>query len=129
MFFIRVRRRIIRRKKKKTRRSLEYQKYKEQAREIVLARLAHFNIHYQFSIGRIAIRNQKSRWGSCSKKGNLNFNYRIVFLPPEGQNYLIVHELCHLGQFNHSAAFWSLVAQTIPNYKTARLTLRHLKKN
>ncbi len=112
-------------KKKVVRKNLEYLQLKEQARQIVHQRLIYFNQHYKFSYGRIAIKDQKSRWGSCSSKGNLNFNYRIAILPPELQDYLIVHELCHLGQMNHSKNFWTLVEQAIPNY---RVLDRQLKR-
>jgi predicted metal-dependent hydrolase len=103
----------------------EYQKYKEVARKLVHERLEHFNKHYGFKYGKVAIRNQKSRWGSCSKKGNLNFNYKIALLPPELADYLVVHELCHLGQFNHSRAFWGLVSKAIPDYEICRKKLRN----
>jgi len=96
------------------------------ARALVKTKLEYFNQHYGFTYHRISIRNQRSRWGSCSKEGNLNFNYRIIFLPPALADYLIIHELCHLKEFNHSRAFWALVAQTIPHYQTVR---RELKKN
>src|SRR5579864_4008337 len=103
----------------------DYVKYKEAARTLVKSRLAYYNQFYGFRVNRIAIKNHKSRWGSCSKKGNLNFNYRLVLLPIELANYVIVHELCHLGQFNHSPEFWKLVAATIPNYKIIK---REFKK-
>lgn len=102
----------------------DYQKYKEYARALVIERLAHFNISYNFTVGRISIRNQKTRWGSCSKKGNLNFNYKIALLPPELADYVIVHELCHLGEFNHSKNFWTLVERTIPDYRKRRALLK-----
>lgn len=98
--------------------------YKRQARVLVNQRIAVLNKQYGFRFGRISIRNQKSRWGSCSKKGNLNFNYRIVLLPPEHADYIIVHELCHLKEFNHSKKFWDLVAAAAPNYKQLRKELR-----
>jgi predicted metal-dependent hydrolase len=101
-----------------------YLKYKEAARDLVLQRLAYFNAHYHLRWNRVAIRNAKTLWGSCSKKGNLNFNYRIVYLPQEQADYLIVHELCHLKEFNHSKRFWELVAQTAPNYKALRRELK-----
>ena len=95
----------------------EHLKYKEKARELAKSRITHYNNLYQFKINRISIKNTKSRWGSCSKKGNLNFNYKIALLPQELADYVIVHELCHLGEFNHSKKFWKLVSLTIPNYK------------
>ena len=93
----------------------DYLKYKETARALVKSRLAYFNTFYGFNIKRIAIKNSKSRWGSASKKGNLNFNYKIVLLPMELADYVIVHELCHLGEFNHSVKFWQLVSRAVPN--------------
>ncbi len=97
---------------------------KEAARALVAERVRHFNAHYRFAIGKIAIRNQKSRWGSCSKQGNLNFNYKIVFLSPEVRDYVIVHEICHIREFNHGKGFWNLVAETVPQYKEIRKRLR-----
>jgi predicted metal-dependent hydrolase len=99
----------------------EYLKYKPQALNLAKAKVNEWNQVYNFKYRSIKIKNQKTRWGSCSRKGNLNFNYKIVFLPEDQLNYLVVHELCHLKEFNHSPAFWRLVAQTIPNY-------RHLRK-
>ena len=102
----------------------EYLACKESARQLVLEKIKHYNDFYQFKVGRISIKNQKSRWGSCSKKGNLNFNYKIIFLPKEVADYVVVHELCHLGQFNHSPAFWQLVAQTLPQYQELKKKLK-----
>lgn len=103
---------------------LQYEKYKEEARMRVHARLAHFNGHYNLPLRKVFIKSLKSRWGSCSERGNLNFNYLLVFLPPPLQDYLIVHELCHLQEFNHSPRFWALVEETIPDYRARRLALR-----
>jgi|WetSurMetagenome_2_1015567.scaffolds.fasta_scaffold00882_10 predicted metal-dependent hydrolase len=105
---------------------VDYLKHKSQAERLVWGRLEHFNAFYNFNYNRVCIRDQKSRWGSCSIKRNLNFSYRIIFLPPELADYLIVHELCHLGEMNHSPRFWKLVEKTIPNYKLLR---RKLLKN
>ena len=88
-----------------------------------MQKLAQHNVHYGLGWGRVAIRNTRSRWGSCSKKGNLNFNYRIVLLPEHLQDYLAVHELCHLKHFNHSKNFWNLVAEAVPNYLHCRAQL------
>ncbi len=104
-------------------RTTMYLRHKEDARNLVKARLAHYNTHYGFCFGRVAIRDQRSRWGSCSSKGNLNFNYRILFLPEHLLDLVIVHELCHLREMNHSADFWALVAQTIPDHKERRRVL------
>jgi predicted metal-dependent hydrolase len=110
---------VVRRKNSRA----EYIKHKEAARELVTRRLPELNALYGFKIGKIAIRNQKSRWGSCSTAGNLNFNYKIALLPPHLADYLMVHELCHLREFNHSQKFWDLVAQTVPDYKKLRAEL------
>jgi predicted metal-dependent hydrolase len=88
------------------------------------ARVAHFNSFYSFTVGRISIRDTKTRWGSCSKKGNINFNYKILFLPPYMADYVVVHELCHLKEFNHSQNFWDLVAQVVPEHKAIRAELK-----
>jgi predicted metal-dependent hydrolase len=103
----------------------EYEELKEQTRIFVEARLKHFNQHYNFSYKRISIRMQRSRWGSCSRKGNLNFNYKLIQLPQALADYIVVHELCHLKQFNHSHAFWNLVTETIPNHIELRKVLKN----
>lgn len=100
-----------------------YKVAREEARALVQLRLAHFNKVYGFQIGTISIRDQKTRWGSCSAKGNLSFNYRIVFLPQELADYLIVHELSHIQEHNHSTGFWDTVAHTIPNHRQLRKRL------
>ena len=74
--------------------------------------------------GRITIRAQRSRWGSCSSKGNLNFNCLLALVPDDVLNYVIVHELCHLLEMNHSPAFWANVALLLPDYKKQRQWLK-----
>ncbi len=105
----------------------EYLELKEKARVLVKERLEYWNKHYKFKYNRVSIRNQRSRWGSCSSLGNLNFNFRIVTLPIHLVDYIIVHELCHLRQFNHSQKFWNLVGETLPNYEELLLELRKVR--
>jgi predicted metal-dependent hydrolase len=130
-FYIIKRRRVRRPRKATAAKRGHYALHKETARTVILARLRELNEYYKLHYGKVAIRSQRSRWGSCSKKGNLNFNYQIAALPPELMDYVIVHELCHLKHFNHSPSFWSLVAEVLPNHKNLRLSLRkhhHLLK-
>jgi predicted metal-dependent hydrolase len=97
-----------------------FEKYKAAAGGLASRRLAYFNQVYGLIYKKISIRNQKTRWGSCSKTGTISFNYKIVLLPSQLADYIIVHELCHLKEMNHSRTFWDLVAQTIPDYKRLR---------
>lgn len=101
-----------------------YLKYKEEARQSISARVAYWSRVYGFRHGRIAIKDTTSLWGSCSRRGNLNFSYKLIFLPEELQEYVVVHELCHLKQPNHSQAFWALVAKGQPEYRRMRTELR-----
>jgi predicted metal-dependent hydrolase len=103
-----------------------YKKEKERSRKMISARVNYFGKLYGFRFSRIAIRSQRTRWGSCSKEGNLNFNYKLIYLPQEIMDYVIVHELCHLDQFNHSKQFWFLVSEIIPDYKELRKKLKKL---
>ena len=105
---------------KSTNTTQDYLKYKENALALAENRIRHFNKVYRFLINTVNIKNQKTRWGSCSKKGNLNFNYKIALLPPRLADYIIAHELSHLGEFNHSQKFWNLVAKTVPDYRKIR---------
>ena len=101
-----------------------YLEYKEQARLLAENRISFFNKIYNFRINKISIKNTKSRWGSCSKKGNINFNYKIALLPMYLADYIIVHELCHLKEFNHSQNFWKLVSLALPDYRNLRKKFR-----
>lgn len=101
-----------------------YLLHKEEARRIINKRTAEIAKFYGFKYKRISIRNQRTRWGSCSQAGNLNFNYRLIFLSDEELDYVIAHELCHLQEFNHSACFWKLVEEFCPNYKIIRHNLK-----
>ena len=111
-------------RKNKKRERKEYLKYKDQALILVKNRLAYFNQYYNFKWNDITIKNQKTRWGSCSRLGNLNFNYKIALLSEDQADYIVVHELCHLLEFNHSKNFWALVAKTIPKHQTIRRSLK-----
>jgi predicted metal-dependent hydrolase len=102
----------------------EYSRHKKAALHLARQLLSEYNQYYNFRINSIKIKNQKTRWGSCSRSGNLNFSYRLALLPDDLARYLIVHELCHLGELNHSAAFWRLVSQTVPDYLNKRKRLR-----
>ncbi len=102
----------------------EITKYKKQTKILVTERLKYFNQFYNLKYNRIAVRNQSSRWGSCSSKNNLNFNYRLCLLPAELADQVIVHELCHLQEMNHGKNFWALVAKTMPNYKVLEKKLK-----
>ncbi len=104
--------------------SEKYREFKDKAFEIASERITYFNKTYNYSFNKVTIKNQKTRWGSCSKKRNLNFNYKIALLPTVLSDYIIVHELCHLKEFNHSKKFWELVAITIPNYFDLRKHMR-----
>jgi hypothetical protein len=105
-----------------------YVEHKKEARTLVLARLEYFNEHYQLKWNRVAIRNQRRCWGSCSSLKNLNFNYKIILLPPHLADYIIVHELCHLVHLHHKQTFWDLVGETIPDYKKCVAELRTIDK-
>ena len=98
--------------------------YRTKAEEVIRDRLDFFNEHYGFSFNRVTMRDQKSRWGSCSRLRNLNFNWRLIMAPIEVIDYVVVHELCHLKEMNHSPRYWSLVAEIMPNHKEMRHWLR-----
>ncbi|MCK5510672.1 M48 family metallopeptidase [Candidatus Parcubacteria bacterium] len=102
----------------------DYLKNKNRALALISERIEYFNKDYNLSFNKISIKNQKTRWGSCSQKRNLNFNYKIVYLPKEMADYIIVHELCHLKEFNHSKRFWNLVAKALPDYLEIKKRLR-----
>lgn len=100
-----------------------YKKQVEMTRALVSERTMYWARVYGITFGKISIRKQKTRWGSCSTAGNLNFNYRLSFLPVTLMDYVVVHELCHIREHNHSPAFWSLVGQAYPNWKALRKEL------
>ncbi len=105
----------------------EYLLHREAARTLVASRLAAFAPALGVAYGRVAIRAQRSCSGSCSRAGNLNFNYKLQFLPPRLQDYVIVHELAHLREHNHSARFWTVVGGVLPDWRSLRHELREIK--
>ena len=116
--------RIVRRRKRPAFPRKEYLANREAARTLVHARLEYFNQHYHLEYKTVSIKNLRSKWGSCSTRKNLNFSYRIVFLSPELQDYLIVHELCHLKEMHHRESFWDLVRETVPNAEALNRALK-----
>lgn len=103
----------------------EIRELADKARKYIPERVAYFAGRMGVSYGRITIRNQKTRWGSCSSKGNLNFNCLLMLTPAKIIDYVVVHELCHRKEMNHSKAFWSEVEKVIPDY---RESVRWLKE-
>lgn len=94
------------------------------ARHKIPERVADWAARLQLSPGAIRIKDQRTRWGSCSKAGNLNFNWRLIMAPDWVLDYVIVHELCHLVELNHSSRFWGLVEAAFPRYREAKAWLR-----
>ncbi len=94
----------------------DYKLKKGIAFDIIKERVVHFSNKYGFEFNKITVRNQKSRWGSCSAQGNLSFNYKLIYLSEKQRDYIIIHELCHLQELNHSKKFWQLVENIIPDY-------------
>ena len=103
----------------------EYEENKTQALVYITERVEFFNMLYHHTYKHISIRNQTSLWGSCTRAGNLQFNYKLMHLPKRTIDYVVVHEVCHLKEHNHSARFWQLVARTMPDYKTIRQSLHN----
>lgn len=102
----------------------DYAERKKEALALAKTKVEYWSKVYNIPVAGVTVRNQKTRWGSASKKGRLNFNYNIVKLREELVDYLVVHELCHLKEFNHSKKFWGLVAQATPEYKKLRKELK-----
>ena len=132
---------IIRKKKEMERRAAEreekrknmpqwseedYRSCRLEAEKALGERTAFFAKVMGIDYGRITVRNQKTRWGSCSAKGNLNFNWRLILAPGEVLDYVVVHELAHRREMNHSERFWRLVENILPDYQRQR---RWLKEN
>ncbi len=98
--------------------------YRQRAGEVIGQRVTLYAARHGLTFAQIRLKDMRTRWGSCSSKGNLNFNYRLVMAPIEVVDYVVVHELAHLVQRNHSKTFWSVVEGMQPDYRTWRLWLR-----
>lgn len=99
---------------------------KRAAKILILGKITELKSDYPFAYKGITIKNLNSKWGSCSAKKNLNFNYRLIALPEHLVTYIVVHELCHLKELNHSQRFWDLVAKVCPNYRQLRKELHQI---
>lgn len=100
------------------------ERFRKAAKEYFPKRVAYYHTLTGGNYTKITIRDQKTRWGSCSSNGTLSFNYRLMFAPPRILDYVVVHELCHLTHMNHSKDFWNMVASILPEYKTYRKWLK-----
>ncbi len=99
-------------------------RYRNAAKDYFTKRVAYYHTLTGGVYHTITVRDQKSRWGSCSSRGTLSFNYRLMFAPPRVLDYVVVHELCHLTHMNHSKDFWNMVRQIMPDYKIYKEWLR-----
>ena len=102
----------------------EMKMLREKARAVVTEKVQYYAPLIGVTYNQIAIRAQHTRWGSCSSKGNLNFNCLLALVPPEALDYVVVHELCHLKELNHSDRFWDEVGKILPDYKTRKKWLK-----
>ena len=102
----------------------EIQALREKARALVTERVQYYAPLIGVTYNQIVIRAQHTRWGSCSNKGNLNFNCLLALVPPEVLDYVVVHELCHRKELNHSERFWNEVTKILPDYKVRKKWLK-----
>lgn len=96
----------------------------EKIKEKIGDRVKYYSQVMGVTVGRITIRNQKTRWGSCSAKGNVNFNYQLYYLPEELLDYVVIHELAHRSHMDHSGEFWSEVEKYCSDYRRRRKQLK-----
>ena len=101
-----------------------FESSKARAKKLLLERARYWADQYGVKFERLSIKRAATRWGSCSSKGNLNFHYRLYFLPEELREYVVVHEICHLLEMNHSRAFWKQVERTQPQWRTYKRQLQ-----
>ncbi|MBN2153523.1 MAG: M48 family metallopeptidase [Candidatus Lokiarchaeota archaeon] len=97
--------------------------YVDQAHAVLPRRVAELEAKVGVQPARVSIKDQRTRWGSCSSRGNVNLNWRLILCPPPVRDYVVIHELCHLKIHSHSASFWNLVASLVPGYKEHKLWL------
>jgi predicted metal-dependent hydrolase len=97
---------------------------RERARTELPARLLELAALHGMTVTGVSIRNQRTRWGSCGRDGNISLNWRLVLMPPAVRDYVLIHELMHLRRLDHSPAYWKLVAAACPEYRDARQWLR-----
>ena len=104
--------------------AVEMRALREQAKRELPPRLLELAAQHALTVARISIRNQRSRWGSCSRSGHICLNWRLAQMPAMVRDYVLIHELMHLKRMDHSPAFWKLVAAACPEYKKSRAWLR-----
>lgn len=105
---------------------IHFLKHKIKARDLVKDKLDKWSKKLELEYAGFKVKQLKSRWGSCSSKKELSFNYKILFLPEIMQDYIVIHELCHLKEMNHSKKFWSLVEELIPNYLSIKEKIKRI---
>ena len=98
--------------------------HQKRARHELPSRLTELATRHGLTVARVSIRNQRTRWGSCGHDGHISLNWRLVLMPPDVRDYVLVHELMHLRRLDHSRAYWKLVAAACPGYREARQWLR-----
>lgn len=114
----------VRRENQRTFTEEEITDYRKKAEMILTERVHYYEPILGVKVNRIHIKDQKTRWGSCSSKKNVNLNWRLILAPQEVMDYVIIHELCHLIEMNHSRAFWELVESICPDYRERKQWLK-----
>ena len=102
----------------------EEKSYREKARAVLTDKTAYYGRLIGVTYNRIRIADQKTRWGSCSSRGTISYNWHLILLPKNIFDYVVVHELCHLLEMNHSPRFWSQVEKILPDYRERRNWLK-----
>lgn len=108
-------------------RSLLEEWYRHQARCYLPSRLMHFANQFGFAVAKVSVRGQKTQWGSCSGRGAISVNWRLMLMPSDVVDYVLIHELCHLRHSNHSPEFWALVAVYVPDFRERQRRLKALQ--